>query len=509
VIDDDDSKVGTCHPQPLRLHIPSTWSTSKVEQHLRRHDPSFLPQQTNALSESPTKQPNRESVYGVCSEVVSWALWLTRPTAYPSFLCDCRLTLNNTESTYKHVSQRTRCWRSRGIEPRCTREWNFRRANRTGYRTDYLAFSLDAQIGGGVSTTPAHGLGSSTTTTSTSTTGINSGLTSGSHHHTTDRDHLDRTGDAHRTSTGAAAANVTKPGYDLDAKNTTSGERGIGGGHGGPTAFESDPSRVGTDRKHDGPRDHSLGGLTGSTVEEVQRQGPGVVRSGDHDLHGKETRGNTFGELDKTGSHGHHDRDHTHDSRTGSNVPVVGSHGRDHESRTGSNIPVVGTHDRTGSNVPVVGGGVPHGEHHSHHTGAGVAAGGLAAGAGAAALGAGGVGGAKPSGYEGVVGDSVTGQQHFKGNSTGLATGAGLAGVGAGAAGLGHRETVGGPAATGVSPGTLSGSSRRDDKPHHKETGLVAELKQELKDHQNCKFRPCLAMLYFSCDLINHRSFFF
>lgn len=369
---------------------------------------------------------------------------------------------------------------------------------------DYLAFSLDAQIGGGVSTTPAHGLGSSTTT-STSTTGINSGLTSGSHHHTTDRDHLDRTGDAHRTSTGAAAANVTKPGYDLDAKNTTSGERGIGGGHGGPTAFESNPERVGTDRKHDGPRDHSLGGLTGSTVEEVQRQGPGVVRSGDHDLHGKETRGNTFGELDKTGSHGHHDRDHTHDSRTGSNVPVVGSHGRDHESRTGSNIPVVGTHDRTGSNVPVVGGGVPHGEHHSHHTGAGVAAGGLAAGAGAAALGAGGVGGAKPSGYEGVVGDSVTGQQHFKGNSTGLATGAGLAGVGAGAgaAGLGHRETVGGPAATGVSPGTLSGSSHRDEKPHHKETGLVAELKQELKDHQNCKFNRWLTMLYFSCDLLN------
>lgn len=339
---------------------------------------------------------------------------------------------------------------------------------------DYLAFSLDAQIGGGVSTTPAHGLGSSTTT-STSTT---SGLTSGSHHHTTDRDHLDRTGDAHRTSTGAAAANVTKPGYDLDAKNTTSGERGIGGGHGGPTAFESNPERVGTDRKHDGPRDHSLGGLTGSTVEEVQRQGPGVVRSGDHDLHGKETRGNTFGELDKTGSHGHHDRDHTHDSRTGSNVPVVGSHGRDHESRTGSNIPVVGTNDRTGSNVPVVGGGVPHGEHHSHHTGAGVAAGGLAAGAGAAALGAGGVGGAKPSTYEGVVGDSVTGQQHFKGGA------AGLAGVGAG-----HREPVGvvpvvPVAATGVSPATLS----REEKPHHKEeTGLVAELKQELKDHQKCE----------------------
>jgi hypothetical protein len=75
---DDDSKVGTCHPQPLRLHIPSTWSTPKVEQHLHRHDPPFLHQQTNALSEPPTKQPNRESVYGVCSEVVGWALWLTR-----------------------------------------------------------------------------------------------------------------------------------------------------------------------------------------------------------------------------------------------------------------------------------------------------------------------------------------------------------------------------------------------------------------------------------------------
>jgi hypothetical protein len=41
--------------------------------------PPFLPQQTNALSEPPTKQSNREFVYGgVCLEVVGWTLWLTR-----------------------------------------------------------------------------------------------------------------------------------------------------------------------------------------------------------------------------------------------------------------------------------------------------------------------------------------------------------------------------------------------------------------------------------------------
>lgn len=399
----------------------------------------------------------------------------------------------SSKQTNNHVSQRTRCWRSRGIEPRSSRK-RFSHHLRISRVVELNRTTRISQLGG-ASTTPSHGLGSSTSTTTT-THGATSGLTSGSGltgSHAT-HDHLDRSGEGHRTSTGAAAANVTKPAYnndsdryDTDARNTTSGERGIGGGHGGPTAFESNPERVGTDRTHDGPRDHSLGGLTGSTVADVQRQGAGVVRSGDHDFHGKEVRGSTFDKPDTTKTHGDHTHgDHTHGERTGSNVPVVGTHN---------------THgERTGSNVPVVGSGVGH-DHssHSHSHGSGLAAGGLAAGglAGAgtaAALGAGGAGGAKPSAYEGVVGDSVTGQQHFKGGNTGLTgaqtgTGAGLAGIGAGAgaagAGLahGHGDRSNVPAATGVSPATLSGNSGH----HNKETGLVAELKQELKDHQKCE----------------------
>jgi hypothetical protein len=67
---DDDSKVGTCHPQPLRLHIPSTWSTPKVEQHLHRHDLLFfINKQTHYLN-----HPLNNLIVSPCTGF-AWRCW--------------------------------------------------------------------------------------------------------------------------------------------------------------------------------------------------------------------------------------------------------------------------------------------------------------------------------------------------------------------------------------------------------------------------------------------------
>jgi len=211
-----------------------------------------------------------------------------------------------------------------------------------------------------------------------------------------------------------------------NAQNSTSGDRGIGGGHGGPTAFESNPADVGTDRRHDGPGSHSLGN------------------------HG--TSGLTSG----TGSHVDREGD-LHKSSLGAKASDL----KDGSSST-----------------------------HGHNNHGGLAAGGLAAGgvgAGSAALVSGLGDRNHTSPQEGLVGDSITGQQHFAGTgSTGLATGAHSGSshhhTGAGAAGL-TGAGVGGVAATGVSPATLAHKSEHGHS-HNKEGGMVSELKQELKDHQ-------------------------
>jgi hypothetical protein len=128
-----------------------------------------------------------------------------------------------------------------------------------------------------------------------------------------------------------------------------------------------------------------------------------------------------------------------------------------------------------------------HGHGHNH---GGLAAGGLAAGglgAGSAALVSGLGDRNHTSPQEGLVGDSVTGQQHFAGTgstriATGVHSGSSHHHTGAGAAGL-TGAGVGGVAATGVSPATLAHKSEHG-RSHNKEGGMVSELKQELKDHQ-------------------------
>jgi len=128
-----------------------------------------------------------------------------------------------------------------------------------------------------------------------------------------------------------------------------------------------------------------------------------------------------------------------------------------------------------------------HGHNHGGLAAGGLAAGGLGAGSAALVSGLGDRNHTSPQ--EGLVGDSITGQQHFAGTgSTGLATGAAHSGsshhhTGAGAAGLtGAGAGVGGVAATGVSPATLAHKSEHGHS--HKEGGMVSELKQELKEHQ-------------------------
>jgi len=285
--------------------------------------------------------------------------------------------------------------------------------------------SLGAPIGGGSHPTPATGGLSSTSHTSSTghgLTGANSGLTGNNTGLTGSNSGLTGSHDHHHSGSNTGLTG----GVLGDAKNSTSGDRGIGGGHGGPTAFESNPADVGTDRRHDGPGSHSLGnhgtsGLTSGTGSHVDREG---------DLH-KSSLGAKASDL------------------------------KDGSSST-----------------------------HGHNNHGGLAAGGLAAGgvgAGSAALVSGLGDRNHTSPQEGLVGDSITGQQHFAGTgSTGLATGAHSGSshhhTGAGAAGL-TGAGVGGVAATGVSPATLAHKSEHGHS-HNKEGGMVSELKQELKDHQ-------------------------
>jgi len=288
--------------------------------------------------------------------------------------------------------------------------------------------NLGAPIGGGsTSSFPAHPATTTTTGGSTGTHGLtgSSGL-SGPHDHS----HRDNQGESHRTAVGAAASNATDK-YDTSARNTTSGDKGIGGGHGGPTAFESDASRVGTDRTGDHHHHSSTSGLTGD-------------RTGD--------RGVNAAGVKAALAPGHHD-----------------SSSRD------------GKYEQTN-----VGSGLGHNHESSSHTGRNLAAGAGATGVASAVVAD--VGARDhTSGYEGIVNDSITGQTHFApgqstgttgvatgARSTGLATGAG---VGAGAAGL---------AGVGAGAGHSkkeSLSEKMTGKGHH-DNGPIDELKQELKEHQ-------------------------
>ncbi|KAI5454750.1 hypothetical protein NCC49_003636 [Naganishia albida] len=355
---------------------------------------------------------------------------------------------------------------------------------------------LGAPIGGG--STTSH----STNTYNTSSTSAGapvSGLTGGHHHHEHDA--------SHQHSHDPSHVHDANCGHDSSynasgaTRNTTSGDQGIGRGHGGTTAFESDPSRVGEGRSSTGEhrsvtdkltgREHGQHGVSGSGAATAA----GLTGAG-HDLthqHHHTTSGSGVGAdlRDKEAGikaglgAGHHDQS---SSGLTSGSGLTGSH----------------EHHQHGSSGLTSGSGLTGSRDH-HHSGAAAGVGAAAAAAGAAGVGLTGRQ-ATHIDRDGVIADSVTGQTHFvEGqstsgvtsgvghstsgvghSSTGLGAGAGAVGAGATGAGLASHGQHG-QGLTGQQQGLSSHSGERSEGP-------LSGLKQELKEHQ-CKSSP-LASLF-------------
>ncbi|KAJ9127777.1 hypothetical protein QFC24_000060 [Naganishia onofrii] len=115
---------------------------------------------------------------------------------------------------------------------------------------------LGAPIGGGSSTGTAANTFSTSNTSAGAPVGTNFGGNVGTgipgqhehHHHSHDANHVhDHTCGHNTSSTSGLTGSSGFTGSSSD-RNTTSGDQGIGRGSGGPTAFESDASKVGEHR---------------------------------------------------------------------------------------------------------------------------------------------------------------------------------------------------------------------------------------------------------------------
>ncbi|KAJ9104773.1 hypothetical protein QFC19_003914 [Naganishia cerealis] len=341
--------------------------------------------------------------------------------------------------------------------------------------------------------------------------------------------------------TGSSGATGGSSGLTGD-RNTTSGDLGVGRGSGGPTAFESDASKVGehrsvTDRL---AGDDNSGRHTGSGVGERSATdrltGSGVgersatdrltgdnhhhqhtTGSHEHGSHGVLSSGQgaaTAAGLTGAGAgltsgsshhhdHDHHDHDHhDHHDRSTTGAGVGSSDLRDREAGIDAGLGA-GHHDQsTTGNTRSTSGSqgltsgsqeLSSGSHsHSHHSGA------AAATAGAAAVGAGGIAlsgrQATKIDADGKIADSVTGQTHFVDSSvsgyapqsTGTTTTTtGTSGLRSGS-GLGAGAGAG---AAGLGAGTGAAGLASHGQGHghggSTEGGPISELKQELKEHQS------------------------
>jgi hypothetical protein len=251
---------------------------------------------------------------------------------------------------------------------------------------------LGAPIGGG--STTSH----STNTYNTSSTSAGAPVSSGLGHH--DASHVHDANCGHNSSSSGLLSGSRSNDYDAShvhdancghdssygasgqTRNTTSGDQGIGRGHGGTTAFEADPSKVGENRSSTGEhrsvtdkltgREHGQHGLSGSGAAVAT----GFTGAG-HDLthqHHHNTSGSGVGSdlRDREAGikaglgAGHHDQS---SSGLTSGSGLTGSH----------------EHHQHGSSGLTSGSGLT-GSSHEHHHHAGAAAG-VGAAAGAAGVG--------------------------------------------------------------------------------------------------------------------------